>query len=177
MLDHGGNLVDACCLSALAALMAFRKPEVTVGGASGTEVIVHPPEVKEPLPLTIHHLPVAVTFGIFDVSMAGWTTGRVGPRRVLAPLVDEVWGREPSPPLGLSRSLSHPCPSAGLNRLSSSPPMQDGNTVIIDPGLKEEAAMQGRVTIMVNPNKEVCAVHKAGGVGLSSSQLFRWVHI
>ena len=55
--------------------------------------------------------------------------------------------------------------------------MQDGNTVIIDPGLKEEAAMQGRVTIMVNPNKEVCAVHKAGGVGLSSSQLFRWVHI
>jgi exosome complex component RRP45 len=50
---------------------------------------------------------------------------------------------------------------------------QDGNTVVIDPGLKEEAAMQGRVTIMVNPNKEVCAVHKAGGVGLSSSQLFR----
>jgi len=57
-------------LSALAALMAFRKPEVTVGGASGTEVIVHPPEVKEPLPLTIHHLPVAVTFGAFDVSHA-----------------------------------------------------------------------------------------------------------
>jgi exosome complex RNA-binding protein Rrp42 (RNase PH superfamily) len=68
VLDHGGNLVDACCLSALAALMAFRKPEVTVGGASGTEVIVHPPEVKEPLPLTIHHLPVSVTFGVFDVS-------------------------------------------------------------------------------------------------------------
>lgn len=79
VLDHGGNLVDACCLSALAALMAFRKPEVTVGGASGTELIVHPPEVKEPLPLTIHHLPVSVTFGIFDVSMAGKAAGRMGP--------------------------------------------------------------------------------------------------
>ena len=33
--------------------------------------------------------------------------------------------------------------------------------------------MQGRITIMVNPNKEVCAVHKAGGIGLSSSQIFR----
>ena len=33
--------------------------------------------------------------------------------------------------------------------------------------------MLGRVTVMVNPSKEVCAVHKAGGVGISSSQLFR----
>lgn len=55
--------------------------------------------------------------------------------------------------------------------------LQDGNTVIVDPGLKEEAAMQGRVTIMVNPNKEVCAVHKAGGIGLSSSQIFRYVDL
>ena len=50
---------------------------------------------------------------------------------------------------------------------------QEGNTIIIDPTLKEEAAMLGRVTIMVNPSKEVCAIHKAGGVGISSSQLFR----
>lgn len=28
VLDHGGNLIDACVLSALGALMAFRKPEV-----------------------------------------------------------------------------------------------------------------------------------------------------
>jgi exosome complex RNA-binding protein Rrp42 (RNase PH superfamily) len=51
--------------------------------------------------------------------------------------------------------------------------LQDGSTVIIDPNLKEEAAMQCCVTIMVNPNNEVCAVHKAGGVGLTHSQLFR----
>ena len=50
--------------------MAFRKPEVSVGGVSGTEVIVHPPEIKEPLPLTIHHLPIAITFGTFEVSHA-----------------------------------------------------------------------------------------------------------
>lgn len=33
VLDHGGNLIDACFLSALAALMAFRKPEVRCGTA------------------------------------------------------------------------------------------------------------------------------------------------
>ncbi|GAX79778.1 hypothetical protein CEUSTIGMA_g7218.t1 [Chlamydomonas eustigma] len=120
VLDHGGNLVDACCLAALAALMAFRKPEVTVGGHGGsTEIKVHAAEEKEPLPLTIHHLPIAVTFGFFE----------------------------------------------------------DGNTLVVDPSLKEEAAMQGSATIMVNPNREVCAVHKAGGVGLSSSQLFRCVRL
>jgi exosome complex RNA-binding protein Rrp42 (RNase PH superfamily) len=50
VLDHGGNLVDAACLSALAALYVFRKPETTVGGASGTEVTVHSPDVR-----TRHH--------------------------------------------------------------------------------------------------------------------------
>ncbi|KAF9589836.1 hypothetical protein IFM89_028771 [Coptis chinensis] len=62
VIDNGGNLVDAANVAALAALMTFRRPECTLGGEDGQEVIVHPPEVKEPLPLIIHHLPIAVTF-------------------------------------------------------------------------------------------------------------------
>ena len=117
VLDHGGNLVDACCLSALGALMAFKKPETSVEtGVDGTvEVIVHPPEVKEPLPLTLHHLPVSVTYGLFE----------------------------------------------------------GGNTVVVDPSLKEEAAMEGSITLIVNSTKEVCAVHKAGGIGVLSGQMMR----
>lgn len=68
ILDHCGNLVDAACLSALAALLAFRKPQVSIdGGASGCEVVIHPPEEKDPLPLTLHHLPVAISFALFEV--------------------------------------------------------------------------------------------------------------
>ncbi|RWR91865.1 exosome complex component RRP45A isoform X1 [Cinnamomum micranthum f. kanehirae] len=40
-------------------------PECTLEGDDGQEVTVHPPEVKEPLPLIIHHLPLAVTFAFF----------------------------------------------------------------------------------------------------------------
>ncbi|KAF8412754.1 hypothetical protein HHK36_000724 [Tetracentron sinense] len=65
ILDNGGNLVDAANVAALASLLTFRRPECTLGGENGQEVIVHPPEVKEPLPLIIHHLPVAVTFAFF----------------------------------------------------------------------------------------------------------------
>jgi exosome complex component RRP45 len=60
VLDHGGALLDACSVSVLCALLSFRHPDVTVGGQSGQEVIVHPPHVKEPIQLNIHHLPLAV---------------------------------------------------------------------------------------------------------------------
>lgn len=65
ILDNGGNLIDAANIAALAALLTFRRPECTLGGESGQEVIFHDPEVREPLPLIVHHLPVAVTFAIF----------------------------------------------------------------------------------------------------------------
>lgn len=69
VLDHHGNLLDACFLSALAAISVFRKPETTVSGGEGekVKVVVHPPEVKEPIPLSIQLLPVSVTFGLFEV--------------------------------------------------------------------------------------------------------------
>ncbi|KAK1403568.1 Exosome complex component RRP45 [Heracleum sosnowskyi] len=63
ILDNGGNLVDAANIAALAALSTFRRPECTLGGEDGQELTIHPPEVREPIPLIIHHLPVAVTFG------------------------------------------------------------------------------------------------------------------
>ncbi|KAL3145363.1 hypothetical protein ABBQ38_001617 [Trebouxia sp. C0009 RCD-2024] len=70
ILDHCGNLADAASLSALAALLAFRRPEVTLeagggGVGEGQQVVVHPPDVREPLPLSIHHTPLAVTFASF----------------------------------------------------------------------------------------------------------------
>ncbi|XP_050237809.1 exosome complex component RRP45A-like [Mercurialis annua] len=66
ILDNGGNLVDAANVAALAALLTFRRPECTLGGEDGQQVTVHPPEVKEPLPLIVHHLPIAVTFAFFS---------------------------------------------------------------------------------------------------------------
>ncbi|KAL3620364.1 hypothetical protein CASFOL_035276 [Castilleja foliolosa] len=62
IIDNCGNLVDAANIAALAALLTFRRPECTFGGEDGQEVTIHPPEVKEPLPLIVHHLPIAVTF-------------------------------------------------------------------------------------------------------------------
>ncbi|WVZ59597.1 hypothetical protein U9M48_009715 [Paspalum notatum var. saurae] len=65
ILDNGENLIDAANIAALAALSTFRRPECTVGGDDGQQVIVHDPEVRDPIPFTIHHMPIAVTFAYF----------------------------------------------------------------------------------------------------------------
>lgn len=49
VLDSGGNLIDACCLAALAALLGFRKPQVEVDQSKGegeAQVTVFSPEVR-----------------------------------------------------------------------------------------------------------------------------------
>ncbi len=71
VLDHGGNLADACMLCTLAALMAFRRPdtEVAAGGADSgrARVTVLSPSVREPVPLSLHHLPLGISFAFFEV--------------------------------------------------------------------------------------------------------------
>ena len=47
------NLIDAANLAALAALLSYKRPECTVGGDDGQEIIVHPPEVCK---LNMHQL-------------------------------------------------------------------------------------------------------------------------
>ena len=72
VLDHQGNLTDACGLAALAVLMAFRRPDVTVGGGDdGQAVTVHPPDQREPVPLSLHHLPLPISFALFEVRGTG----------------------------------------------------------------------------------------------------------
>ncbi|KAK7406029.1 hypothetical protein VNO78_07644 [Psophocarpus tetragonolobus] len=66
ILDNAGNLVDAANIAALSSLLTFRRPECSLAGDDGQEVVVHPPEERDPIPLIIHHLPIAVSFGFFS---------------------------------------------------------------------------------------------------------------
>lgn len=119
ILDNGGNLVDAANVAALAALMTFRRPECTLGGEDGQEVVVHPPEVQEPRALIVHHLPIAVTFAF----------------------------------------------------------MTEDNILVIDPTYYEEAIMKGRMTVTINANEDICAIQKAGEVGIPPSIVMQCLRI
>ncbi len=61
VIDDDGNATDASLLAAISALLAFKRPDVTV---NGDIVQVHPPSEKYPVPLTFHHLPIPATFAL-----------------------------------------------------------------------------------------------------------------
>ncbi|XP_076446479.1 exosome complex component RRP45-like [Babylonia areolata] len=62
VLNHEGNILDCCCMAAIAALKHFRRPDVSV---SGEEVTIHTAEQRDLLPLSVHHMPLCVTFAFF----------------------------------------------------------------------------------------------------------------
>lgn len=62
MLNYEGNILDCASVAALAALAHFRRPDITT---DGEEIIVHTYAQKDPIPTSIHHYPVCVSYGIF----------------------------------------------------------------------------------------------------------------
>ncbi|KAN0026887.1 hypothetical protein ACTFIV_007878 [Dictyostelium citrinum] len=62
VLDDCGNLLDCASISVITALINFRKPDVTVVGNDAT---IHSLDEREPVPLSIHHTPISITFGFF----------------------------------------------------------------------------------------------------------------
>ncbi|KAK0162512.1 hypothetical protein PV327_006285 [Microctonus hyperodae] len=63
VINHDGNLVDCACIATLAALSHFHRPDVT---STGDGIIIHPFNEKDPLPLTLFHHPVCVSFATFE---------------------------------------------------------------------------------------------------------------
>lgn len=61
-LHHDGGLVDASCIAVVAALQHFRRPDVSV---DGEKVIIHTLTERVPVPLSILHVPVCVTYSFY----------------------------------------------------------------------------------------------------------------
>lgn len=62
VLNADGGLVDASCIAIVAALLHFRRPDVTV---QGKEVVIFTMEERVPVPLSLMHLPICVTFSFY----------------------------------------------------------------------------------------------------------------
>lgn len=65
IVDHDGGLVDASCIAVMAALQHFRRPDVIV---EGEKAIVLSAREREPIPLSILHQPLSVTFSYYEES-------------------------------------------------------------------------------------------------------------
>lgn len=61
-LDYDGGLVDATCLGVITALLHFKRADTSI---DGDRTIIHPIEERPPVPLSILHIPICVTFSFF----------------------------------------------------------------------------------------------------------------
>lgn len=62
VLDYDGGLVDASCISIIAALQHFRRPDVSI---DGDNVTVYSMAEREPVPLSLVHHPICITFSFY----------------------------------------------------------------------------------------------------------------
>ena len=63
VLDYDGALVDASCISIIAALLHFRRPDVSI---DGEDVTIYSLAEREPVPLSLMHHPICVTFSFYQ---------------------------------------------------------------------------------------------------------------
>jgi exosome complex component RRP45 len=66
VLSHDGGLVDAACIAVIASLQHFRKCDTSVEGG---KVVVYTPAEREPVPLSMLHFPLCVTFSFYSSEM------------------------------------------------------------------------------------------------------------
>ena len=67
-LADAGGLLDCATLACAASLRHFRRADVEVLGAN--DVIVHPPALRAPVPLALHHTPYCITFAFYRAAAA-----------------------------------------------------------------------------------------------------------
>ena len=64
LFNYDGNMIEAASIATIASLMHFRRPEATV--TPDGDVIVHTLEESNPIPLTLFHYPICITFQFMD---------------------------------------------------------------------------------------------------------------
>lgn len=64
LLNYDGNLVEAASIATMASLMHFKRPEASI--SPDGRVTVYSLEEKNPVPLTLFHYPICVTFQFMD---------------------------------------------------------------------------------------------------------------
>lgn len=62
ILDSDGGLIDCSCIAIVAALRHFRRPDVSVDGEN---VTIYTMAERVPVPLSIMHFPVCITFSFY----------------------------------------------------------------------------------------------------------------
>ena len=125
-------------------------------------VVERPAEDAVPMPLSLHHVPVSVTFSFFSRARRE-EEASVGGRNTAG--LDLRGGRRSG------GGLDDDDDDFGLDSLGGG----SGVMVVMDPTEREEMVAEGSMTVTFNEHREVIAIHKDGGPALDQQTLRRCV--
>ncbi|KAF5102487.1 hypothetical protein D0Z00_000414 [Geotrichum galactomycetum] len=146
-LDFDGGLIDATSLGVIAGLLHFKRPDTSI---EGKKTIIHSLEERAPVPLSVLHIPISVTFSFF----------------------------KPLPPAKNASGAANGDNNNNDNdendddnengngadtEMVDSPSSTEDDVVLVDATAREEALRHGEMTITINKNREICQISKAGG--------------
>lgn len=133
-LNFDGGFVDSTCLAVIAGLLHFKRPDTSIVGDS---YVVHSVDERAPVPLSILHIPISVTFSFFKPPQKTTTSTAKKEQEEDQDMGDEY--------------------QTALNTISGA------DIVLVDTTAREEALRDGDMTITINKNRELCQVSKSGG--------------
>jgi len=148
----GGNIIDCALYAAMAALRAYRKPDVSVHvlgsddadeqtPAARSKIQVYSSLEREPFPLALHHTPLSCSIALFKLPTAK----------------NASEGSSPD-------FASNKCFLQGSKA-------SNALALVCDPSLAEERVMDGRIIISMTAHLELCAIHKPGGIPVSTEAI------
>jgi len=155
VLDDGGNLIDCAAIGAITALLHFRKPAISI---ENHQIKVFSAQQREPVPLSVHHMPISVSFALFDLSSSSASSGS-------------------SSSSSSSSTLKRGMDDDVDDQLVASLLANNNVRIVADPCWEEEQVMDGRCTITMNKHKEICSIQKAGGLPISPQQFIQCIRI
>jgi exosome complex component RRP45 len=156
VLNDDGNAMDASMFATVAALLHFRRAEVSTDDAGAP--VVHGYREREPVPLGIHHVPVCVTYALFNA------------QRIKAAVVAAAAVAMGTSVVSAASAVAASSAS-GSGRGGSSNDDEDQEVLVMDPSKAEEDTADGSLTFIVNAHKELCGISKLGGCAIAARTL------
>ena len=149
IIERTNCTMDAAFFAALAALRAFRKPEIRLireGSGALQSMYFYKEEERESLPLAIHYSPIAVTIGLFANTSSSSSSSLTSKRRRNRRIASENGQVE-----------------GGAGEREEE---EEGFVLVVDPSSHELEVVDAQLTYFVNAHHEICLVLKSGGVPL-----------
>lgn len=114
----------------------------------GDIVKVYSTSERDPIPLALHHFPVCSTFAFFKPNKSQSST-----------------------------TIVSGTPSAeSENETSTTKTKKCDRIVVCDPNHNEEAIMDGKLVLGINPYKEICTLHLAGKMIIDKAYVLKLTH-